>query len=137
MRSVHITFKNNKYTHMKSNYKIISEKNLIIETLSNKITTTEYSNLKIKEFQDQKFNRKFNLITDLSNFDEKSEETIKNLFIVFKENKGKFIRSKSALVITNNNLLKTVNKIIKNDKKISKEIKSFKSIEDAQKWVQK
>ncbi len=119
---------------MTSSYNILKGKGLIIETLSNDISPNEYSNLKVKEFQDKKFSRTYNLITDLSSFDNTNK--IEELFIVFKENKGKFIRNKSALIIPNSNLLKTVNAIIKKDKKIYKEIKTFSSIKDAKKWMQ-
>ncbi|NPA44185.1 MAG: hypothetical protein GXO49_01490, partial [Chlorobi bacterium] len=101
------------------------------------ITPNEYSNLKVKEFQDKNFSRTFNLITDLTGFDSSiNTKSLEDLFIVFKENKGKFIRNKSALIISDSDLLKTVNSIIKKDKKIFKEIKTFSNIEDAQKWMQ-
>jgi len=122
---------------MKSIYNILKDKELVIETLSNTISPNEYSNLKVKEFQDKKFSRTYNLITDLSSFGNSNDANkIEELFVVFKENKGKYIRNKSALIISNSNLLKIVNAIIKKDKKIYKEIKTFSSIEDAQQWMQ-
>ena len=122
---------------MKSSYNILIDKKIIIETLSDTITPNEYSNLKVKEFQDKNFSRTFNLITDLTGFDSSiNTKSLEDLFIVFKENKGKFIRNKSALIISDSDLLKTVNSIIKKDKKIFKEIKTFSNIEDAQKWMQ-
>lgn len=118
---------------MKSTYEIITDKNLIVETLSENISSKEYTKLKHAEFQDKKFNRNFNLITDLSNIDT-SEEKIKELFIVFKENKGKFIRNKSAIVSSIKDK-KILDAIIKTDKKIVKEVKTFTNLDDAKSWM--
>ena len=106
-----VSFKPNK---RKSSYKILQNKQLVVEKLSNTISPNEYSNLKVKEFQDKKFSRTYDLITDLTSFNDSTDtKTIEDLFIVFKENKGKFIRNKSALVISNPGLLKKINAIIK------------------------
>jgi len=121
---------------MKSSYNILVSKKIVVETLSKTISPNEYSKLKLDEFQDKIFSRTYNLITDLSNFDDKvTSKNLEELFIIFKENKGKFIRNKSALIVSKPNLLETINAIIKNDKKIYKEIKTFSNIDDAYKWV--
>lgn len=122
---------------MKSSYNIFPDSNLLIETLKKTISANEYTKLKLIEFQDKKFSRTYNLITDLSDFDKKEDFTIiEELYIIFKENKGKFIRNKSALVISNPDLLKNVTSMINRDKKIYKEIKTFSDINKAKKWMQ-
>jgi len=121
---------------MKGSYNILSNNNLLVEILKKTISANEYTKLKIDEFQDKRFNRSFNLITDLSDFDKNIDKNkIKDLFIVFKENKGKFIRNKSALVVSNKEMQNAINSIIKEDKKIYKEIKTFTSIENAKQWM--
>jgi len=122
---------------MKSSYKIIPNSNLLIETLKKTISTNEYTKLKFTEFQDKKFSRTYNLITDLSDFDKKEDiKIIEELYIIFKENKGKFIRNKSALIVSNPELLKEVISMVKKDQKIYKEIKIFSDIDKAKKWMQ-
>ncbi len=120
---------------MKSSFKIQEKDKFITETLSSDITTDEYIKLKHDEFHHPEFNRNFNLITDFrlceNNFDDRDLQEMIN---IFKENKGKADREKSALVITDINRLSRIN-LNNNDSASTQEIKYFTNIDDARKWV--
>ena len=120
---------------MKSSYKIISKKNLIIEILSSDITTDEYTKLKYDEFHDKEFNRHYNLISDFrlceNNFDQKE---LQNMIDTFKENKGKINRNKSALIFSDIGLLRKLD-LTGGNKNTSHKISYFTDIDDAENWV--
>ncbi|MCF6183486.1 MAG: hypothetical protein L3J56_02475 [Bacteroidales bacterium] len=122
---------------MKSLYKIISKKNLIIEILSADITTDEYTKLKYDEFHDKMFNRNYNLISDFrlceNNFDQKE---LQNMINTFKENKGKINRNKSALIFSDISVLKKLD-LTGGNKNNSQKISYFTDIDDAENWVLK
>ncbi|MCF6364699.1 MAG: STAS/SEC14 domain-containing protein [Bacteroidales bacterium] len=123
---------------MKSTYRIYPNEVIIIETLSKNINTDEYTKLKHSEFKDPDFNRNFNLVTDLSSFDKNTDKQfLQNIIEIFKENKGKINREKSAIVVNDKNLLKKIDIKVKQNKKTKYEIKVFTNIEDARKWVSK
>ncbi len=116
---------------MKSTFKIIPNKNLIIETLSEDITPNKYLKLKHEEFLHMSFNRNYNLITDLRNVNTNGKQNlILSLFYIFIENKGKANRKKSAIIYNDTNLL---NKIPPKFR-LNTEIKVFTNIAEAQKW---
>ena len=122
---------------MKSSFKIHEKDKLITETLTSDITTDEYIKLKRDEFHHAKFNRNFNLITDFrlceNNFD---DTDLQEMINIFKENKGKVNRKKSALIITDINRLNRIN-LSNNDSASLQEIKYFTNSEDARKWAVK
>ncbi len=122
---------------MKSLYKIISKKNLIIEILSADITTDEYTKLKYDEFHDKKFNRNYNLISDFrlceNNFDQKE---LQNMINTFKENKGKINRNKSALIFSDISVLRKLD-LTGGSKNNAQKISCFTDIDDAENWVLK
>lgn len=117
---------------MESTFKIIPNKNLILETLSQDIKPKDYSKLKHEEFHHKLFNRKYSLITDLRNFQPNGNKTlIQNIIDVFIENKGKAGRKKSAIVCKDVDLLNKIT--VKNNS--DSEIKVFKSPEEAENWL--
>lgn len=121
---------------MNSNYKIISNDLIIIEILSKDINSDSYIKLKHNEFKDSNFNRNFNLVTDISSFDKiTNNNVLQNIIEIFKENKGKINRERSAIVVSDKNLLKKIDLKIKQNKKGKSEIKVFTNIEDARKWA--
>jgi|GEM_PF-3420397 hypothetical protein len=121
---------------MKSNYKIYSDKKIIIETLSEDISPNLYTKLKHNQFLEKNFNRNFGLITDLRNLKSVSDkELIQNIIDIFKENKGKANRCKSALIVCNKDFLKNINLTLAKGKKQTGEIKSFTEINEAENWL--
>ncbi len=117
---------------MKSTFKIIPNKNLIIEILSEDIIPKKYLKLKHEEFLHKLFNRNYNLITDLRNVNTNGKQNlILSLFYIFIENKGKANRKKSAIIYNDTNLL---NKIPPKFR-INTEIKVFTNIDVAQEWA--
>ena len=126
-----MTFKNNKNRHMKSTFKIIPNKNLIIETLSEDVTPKKYLKLKHEEFLHESFNRNYNLITDLRNVNTDGKQNlILSLFYIFIENKGRANRKKSAIIYNDTNLLNKIPSKFRSNT----EIKIFPNIDEAQKW---
>jgi len=123
---------------MKNTFTILPDKLIIIEILMNDISPNIYSKLKHKEFKDSNFNRNYNLITDISSFNTGiNKNTLQNIIEIFKENKGKINRGKSALVVNDKKILKGIDIKVKQNKKLKSEIKIFTNIEDAKKWTSK
>ncbi len=119
---------------MKSSFKIDEKKNIIFENLSSDITTEDYIKLKHDEFHHKKFNRNHNLISDFRKCEKiLSPEDLQDMINIFKENKGKVNRKKSALIFSDLNRIKKINSQSIN----SQEIKVFNSIEEALNWALK
>jgi len=117
---------------MKNSFIIFPEKNLIVETLSQDINPKNYSELKFEEFRHKQFNRNYNLITDLRNFQlNGNAKFIQNVIDVLMENKGKMNRKKSAIICNN---IAELNKILKKYSSNS-EIKVFTSQKEAENWT--
>ncbi len=120
---------------MKSDFKIIEDKKLITEILSSDITTEKYIKLKHEEFHHEKFNRHYNLISDFRKCDKKlKKKDLQDMIDIFKENKGKINRSKSALILSDINFLKGIN-LKSGDVDNSHEIQYFTNIEEAENWI--
>jgi len=122
---------------MKSFFKILKKDKLITETLTSDITTDEYIKLKHDEFHHEKFNRNYNLITDFRLCEDNFDDTdLQEMINIFKENKGKVNRNKSALIITDINRLSRIS--LSNDASgLPQEIQYFTNPEDARKWASK
>lgn len=122
---------------MKSSFKIFEDKKVITEVLASDITTDEYIKLKHDEFHHKKFNRNFNLISDFrlcdKNFDSKE---LQNMIDVFKENKGKVNRKKSALIVSDTKIMKGINLKSENISDTPQEIQYFIDFKEAEKWLQ-
>ncbi len=121
---------------MKNSFTINEKTRIIYENLSENITTDEYIKLKHDEFHHKKFNRHYNLITDFrkceNNF---SKEDFQSMIDIFKENKGKLNRKKSALIISDYNCLKGINLEPDTNPENPHEIQYFKDAEEAEKWI--
>lgn len=124
-----------KKTQMKSTFSINEKKQIITETLAADITNDEYIKLKHDEFHQKKFNRHFNLIADFRKCDKNFDFSgLQGMIEVFKENKGKVSRKKSALVVSDVNCLRGINLKTNNTDTVQK-IQYFIDIAEAEKWL--
>lgn len=123
-------------THkMKSTFTINEQKKIITEILAADITNDEYIKLKHDEFHHKKFNRNYNLISDFRKCDKNFDSSDLQVMVdIFKENKGKVNRKKSALIVSDLNCLRGIN-LKTNNTDTLQEIQYFTDIDEAEKWL--
>ncbi len=121
---------------MEITYKIDKERKLIIETWPENLTLDNYKEVKMKEFSDPEFNKKFNVITDLRKVRmEFDEEIIRAIVDFMKKNSDKMQNRKSAVVADSPQLVASSFFFGQRTRSLSVKVSIFSTLEAAEKWI--